>query len=410
METKLNKLLAALVILSAFLVGCVEDPRANAEDKNGNEYPVTIVGGQKWIAANLKNSTGGNSFTWQEAQNACPEGWRLPKASAWRTLFAGVSETAYINDVKNGLAYSGFAGQDFDGLYWALGDYYEGEALLISSDLITTDAEDGASANIRCIKSDSDILETPFTITAQELNVRKAPSKKAGVEVLVYQGDEVAVCDFGEEGTDGISWNRIRIIREGERGEIYSEGYASAKYMTPRKTYGYVKKYEFSWDKLEDWQKYLIYALLIISLILYIIALYKSGSGQFFIFAGSGGVALTTISFIMMIGIPLIWGLNETWPMVFFVIGALMEVGNLVWTAIVNEGVFNKILAIYAQLYTVILVIIVLIIVAIIFCLYILAAFLASSQKKEISLGNGLFAVFTKNSDGGWSFSNFVRH
>lgn len=80
-----------------------DDPR------DGQHYPLVIIGNQTWIGSNLKFDIAGSScynnnckqygryYTYAMAENACPEGWRLPTADDWNKLTEelGGSEKAY---------------------------------------------------------------------------------------------------------------------------------------------------------------------------------------------------------------------------------------------------------------------------------------------------------------------------
>ena len=79
-----------------------EDPR------DGQQYYLTKVGDTWWMRDNLAwagagkpfkycdimSSVFGRYYTWEEAQTACPEGWRLPKESDWMNLVRSVGATA----------------------------------------------------------------------------------------------------------------------------------------------------------------------------------------------------------------------------------------------------------------------------------------------------------------------------
>ena len=70
----------------------------------GEETSVTI-GGKQWSARNLSNTTSGVSYkkatvvdnlfgrlySWEEAVNACPDGWHLPTAQEWDAIEEDVS-------------------------------------------------------------------------------------------------------------------------------------------------------------------------------------------------------------------------------------------------------------------------------------------------------------------------------
>lgn len=92
--------------------GSLTDIPAHEDDMiytlHGRNYNVCSIGGNEWIRANLsyieRDAAGkevfgrsyagspamqnlfGAFYTWEEAQKACPEGWRLPSESDWVNL------------------------------------------------------------------------------------------------------------------------------------------------------------------------------------------------------------------------------------------------------------------------------------------------------------------------------------
>ncbi len=90
--------LIIVIVLVAALSGIAEsltDPR------DGQMYKVVEIGGTKWLAENLNYKAKGSFcyeddasyceqygrlYTWDVAQNVCPEGWRLPSESDWGAL------------------------------------------------------------------------------------------------------------------------------------------------------------------------------------------------------------------------------------------------------------------------------------------------------------------------------------
>jgi uncharacterized protein (TIGR02145 family) len=81
------------------------------DPRDGNIYPVLPLGNLIWFAENLRYNSEegyvpvindnytdlsrfGNLYTFETAQNVCPEGWRLPADDDWKDLerFVGVPE------------------------------------------------------------------------------------------------------------------------------------------------------------------------------------------------------------------------------------------------------------------------------------------------------------------------------
>lgn len=72
------------------------------DPRDGNEYNTVEIGNTIWFTDNLKYETAtshcpnhstsdedcksGNFYTYQEAQNVCPEGWTLPALAHWDEL------------------------------------------------------------------------------------------------------------------------------------------------------------------------------------------------------------------------------------------------------------------------------------------------------------------------------------
>lgn len=82
--------------------------------RDGENYRYVRVGGRDWMAENLAWDGAGNSFdnapvmdallgrfyTWEEAQNACPAGWRLPANDDWIALAADVTGKTYTDKMS----------------------------------------------------------------------------------------------------------------------------------------------------------------------------------------------------------------------------------------------------------------------------------------------------------------------
>lgn len=80
-------------------------------DIDGNLYRVTLEGGFTWMANNLYGTPGGRDYrgcevvsklfgqyySWEEAQGACPAGWRLPTAAEFDQALGSKSGELMVN-------------------------------------------------------------------------------------------------------------------------------------------------------------------------------------------------------------------------------------------------------------------------------------------------------------------------
>lgn len=87
-----------------------EDGPSFTDGRDGNSYDITEGGGLQWMKRNLIWDGAGVSYeqctspavgvifgryyTWEEAQTACPEGWRLPSDKDWVALAADYTSEA----------------------------------------------------------------------------------------------------------------------------------------------------------------------------------------------------------------------------------------------------------------------------------------------------------------------------
>lgn len=87
------------------------------DSRDGKTYYSARIGGQEWMRQNLAWSGAGVPFdgcevmtdvfgryyTWEEAQTACPEGWRLPTDAEVTALKAGAAAASDIPDLAGKL-------------------------------------------------------------------------------------------------------------------------------------------------------------------------------------------------------------------------------------------------------------------------------------------------------------------
>jgi uncharacterized protein (TIGR02145 family) len=120
---KLNRLLVSAFALCSFFAGC--EKTSTVTDIDGNVYKTVIIGGQEWMAANLKttkydngdpipeitdntqwsslttgawsyynndekyNDRYGKLYNWyaaDDSRNVCPAGWHVPSDEEWTVL------------------------------------------------------------------------------------------------------------------------------------------------------------------------------------------------------------------------------------------------------------------------------------------------------------------------------------
>lgn len=99
-----------LVVDGDSLNGKYEHTHFFTDPRDNQSYPISIIGEQVWMAANLNYETysslcssdegnctkHGQFYTWEEARRICPDGWHLPSKEEFETLFTSVGEHRFV--------------------------------------------------------------------------------------------------------------------------------------------------------------------------------------------------------------------------------------------------------------------------------------------------------------------------
>ena len=109
---KFNILLSVALLVTVLFTAC--EPKCpicddNDDNNNGIIPDEVVINGVKWATRNVgargtfatNPEDYGNLYTWQEAQTACPSGWRLPTQSEFESLMM-VSNTWTMQGNING--------------------------------------------------------------------------------------------------------------------------------------------------------------------------------------------------------------------------------------------------------------------------------------------------------------------
>lgn len=188
--------------MMAFVSALLACSDSFTDARDGRSYNVVQIGDQLWMAENLNyatvdaagNPSGscpdgearnckkmGRLYTWDDAQNICPEGWRLPAREDFDALIksAGVSTAGKTLKSTSGWFKKGDGTDDFgfaalpagyrrldgrfDGIggnasFWSTSENSDGAAFYLELDFSSPVAKleafgKGESRSVRCVKN-----------------------------------------------------------------------------------------------------------------------------------------------------------------------------------------------------------------------------------------------------------------
>ncbi len=83
------------------------------DDSDDRKYGTTKIGSQVWMSENLKKGPWKTvSFSWDEALNACPDGWHLPSRADFEILLAETESTPAASHLRAKNVWTGWTGGD----------------------------------------------------------------------------------------------------------------------------------------------------------------------------------------------------------------------------------------------------------------------------------------------------------
>ena len=167
----------ALVLCSMLMYSC-------AIFKSTEKFDAVVLGEVTWATHNIgarSPEDAGNHYTWSEAQNACPQGWRLPtfdefqslinKKNTWTTkngvngrVFGSGDSTIFLpatgwRSFRDGtLNYIGMHGS-----YWSSTQYDSERAMRFGFDndnVVVNWVWRTNGSSVRCVKIKNSIIKT----------------------------------------------------------------------------------------------------------------------------------------------------------------------------------------------------------------------------------------------------------
>ena len=233
--------------------------------RDGKKYTTVEINGIRWMASNLNHvldsntkesglpKDGGCFYSWEEAVNACPNGWRLPTRAEWQGLidYFGGDSAAAINlrsralwddDDEKGIDSIGFSAlpagyynvgngarreEKTNASWWAFTMKNAQQAYVVS--IIASDAASNMANNgmkisekdkgldkhsIRCVKIDGD--KVPYVSYPNKADGNNIVKKIRGTVGELKDGSEMPVIHLSNGKTEPLygAFDRIVLVED----------------------------------------------------------------------------------------------------------------------------------------------------------------------------------------------------
>ena len=284
-EVDFQKHLVALLLYILFAGGCfvgidvvffrnldmihrfVASQKNLTDARDGKKYATVEINGIRWMASNLNHvldsntkesglpKDGGCFYSWEEAVNACPNGWRLPTRAEWQGLIdaVGGDSAAAINlrsralwdDDEKGVDSIGFSAlpagyynvgnsarreEKTNASWWAFSMKSAHEAYVVS--IIASNAASNMANNgmkisekdkgldkhsIRCVKIDGD--KVPYVSYPDKADGGDIVKKLRGTVGELKNGSNLPIIHFSNGKTDPLydSFDKIEPVEDSMR-------------------------------------------------------------------------------------------------------------------------------------------------------------------------------------------------
>lgn len=232
--------------------------------RDGKKYTTVEINGIRWMASNLNHvldsntkesglpKDGGCFYSWEEAVNACPNGWRLPTRAEWQGLidYFGGDSTAAINlrsralwdDDEKGVDSIGFSAlpagyynvgngarreEKTNASWWAFTMKNAQQAYVVS--IIASNAASNMANNgmkisekdkgldkhsIRCVKIDGD--KVPYVSYPNKADGNNIVKKIRGTVGELKDGSDLPIIHFSNGKTEPLygAFDRIVLVED----------------------------------------------------------------------------------------------------------------------------------------------------------------------------------------------------